>query len=111
MYYRLRQYDVNGASEGFGTISVECASGDPGFSINPNPAGATVAIVVSGSLGEAKTFFSISDVNGRLIQQIDYVKENGKLLNVNLEEYAPGTYLIQMVSDDQVIQIERLIKQ
>lgn len=111
VYYRLRQYDLNGASEGFGTISVECTSGELGFSINPNPASATVAIAISGDLGDAKTFFTISDVNGRHIQQIDYVKENGKLLNVNLEEFAPGTYLIQMVSEDEIIQVERLIKQ
>lgn len=111
MYYRLRQYDMDGASKGFGTISADCSVQDLGFSINPNPAGATVAISITGDVNNAKTYFSITDVNGRLIQRIDYVKENGNLINVGLGEFSPGCYIIQMVSDDQTIQVERLIKQ
>lgn len=110
-YYRLKQFDVNGDSEDFGVVSAECLSDQIGFTLNPNPAQALVAIELYGNVSAENTYFTFTDLNGKLIKQIDFTGETGNILNVDLEEFAPGCYLIRMVSDDQTVQMERLIKQ
>ena len=110
VYYRVKQYDLDGGSDDFGVVSAECLSDETGFSINPNPAEAMVAIELYGDFSNENTHFSFTDLNGKLIKRIDYHASNGKVLNVDLDELAPGCYLIRMVTDDQTVQMERLIK-
>ena len=110
LYYRLRQYDLNGASEEHGTITLECNESELGFNINPNPASATIAISVHGDIDKESTYFTFTDLNGRLIKQIDFAEGNGKLLNVNIEQLSSGYYIIRMVRDGQSIQMERMVK-
>jgi hypothetical protein len=110
LYYRLRQYDLDGASEGHGTIALECNEGALGFNINPNPASSTVAISVHGDIDKESTYFTFTDLNGRLIKHIDFTEGNGKLINVNIELLPSGYYIIRMFRDGQSIQMERMVK-
>jgi hypothetical protein len=110
VYYRLKQYDLDGSSQDFGVVSEECLSDRTGFSINPNPAEALVAIELYGDFSNENTHFTFTDLNGKLIKRIDYHASNSKVLNVDLEKFAPGCYFIRMVTDDQTVQMERLIK-
>ena len=45
------------------------------------------------------------------MKKINYSKESGKLLNIDLEGMATGCYIIKMISEDKIIQPVRLIKQ
>lgn len=110
VYYRFRQCDLNGTSEGYGTVTLECENGELGFNINPNSASATVAISVHGDVDEESIYFTFTDLNGRLIKQINFSEGNGKLLNVNIEQLPSGYYIIRMVKDGQSIQMERMVK-
>jgi hypothetical protein len=111
VYYRLKQFDLNGTFEVFGSISVECKADLIGFDVHPNPAGSNVTIVLYGEIPEGSTSLSFFDIQGKEVKKINYSKETGKLLNVDLEGMATGCYIIKMVSGDKIIQPVRLIKQ
>ena len=59
---RLKQFDLNGTFEVFGSISVECKADIIEFDVHPNPAGSNVTIVLYEELPEGSTSLSFFDI-------------------------------------------------
>lgn len=111
VYYRLKQVDVNGESELFGPTVAQCLSDVNDFVLFPNPAGNQVTILLNGEFEESNTYFSFWDVNGKIIKTIDYSKQLGKLIQVDLSDFEPGVYFVQLHNDKNDIKIVKFVKQ
>lgn len=111
IYYRLKQVDLNGQSKAFGPVSAQCISDDNGFVIFPNPAGNNVTILMNGEFIEENTYFSFWDVNGMVVKTVNYSKESGKLISVDLNDLEPGVYFVQMYDGQQTNKFVKFVKQ
>jgi hypothetical protein len=111
VYYRLKQYDTDGNNETFGPVTVSCEMKEIGFLAHPNPTSAEITVTMFGELDESSTVISFFDVQGKEVKKIQYTKETGRIITVDLEGLATGCYIIQMRSGDEIMQPIRIIKQ
>jgi hypothetical protein len=109
IYYRLNQFDLDGAKEQFGPISVECGSIENGFKLFPNPAGNNVTAIFTGEISEGSTSLSFYDLNGKVVKKVDYQKD--KIMNISLDEISPGCYFVRMENGFETIETVKFIKQ
>jgi hypothetical protein len=109
IYYRLQQFDQDGASKQYGPVSVSCSDGQNSWEVFPNPAGNEVTILLKGDYAAEFTQIHITDINGKSMQVIQY--EQGQLITVDLRSYAPGVYIVRLKDGEQNNQFVRLVKQ
>ncbi len=101
MYYRLRQFDYNGASELFKTVVVELQENTM-FTATPNPANDVITIHLPENIRSAN--LSIINAQGQLIDS--YIAEDN--FKINTQELKAGIYYVQL-STDRIVQ-NRLIR-
>lgn len=111
LYYRLKQVDMNGQFETFGPVTANCLSGENGFVLFPNPAGEHVTIQLNGAFDDESTYLSFEDMNGKIIKKIMYSEQTGKLLNIDIKDFAPGVYVVRLIIGSENTQVLRLIKE
>jgi hypothetical protein len=111
IYYRLNQFDNNGASKVYGPISAECLNEQLDFEVFPNPAGTDVTVVLHGEHQEGETSIHITDINGKEVKTIFYSEQVGKLISVDLRNLEQGIYIVRLVNGEENNQFVRLIKQ
>jgi hypothetical protein len=109
IYYRLQQFDQDGASKQYGPVSVSCSDGQNSWEVFPNPAGSEVTILLKGDFAAESTQIHIADINGKSMQVIQH--EQGQLITVDLRSYAPGVYIVRLMDGEQNNQFVRLVKQ
>lgn len=95
IYYRLNQFDNDGASKMYGPTSAACMSEFNGFELFPNPAGSEVSILLHGEF-EDGTEITFTDMNGKEVKKIHYHESAGKLMNVDLRNLEPGVYIVKL---------------
>ena len=77
IYYRLLQYDYDGAVETYSTIMSNCSSDDAVFMTFPNPSVDAFTVVVNDELLNGANTLTISDASGKVIYSIAIELENG----------------------------------
>lgn len=77
----------------------------------PNPVTDHLQILFT-SVESANTIIRISDMNGRLLKEIQtQAFEGSNNLRIEMDDYAAGTYQVQIAQNDNVIFKEKFIKQ
>lgn len=96
-YYRLIQFDNDGATKTYSTIMTNCASDEAVFMTFPNPSKDAFTVVVNDELLIGTNVLNISDASGKLIYSIAVELENGSgsfaLDDLDLPE---GLYYLQL---------------
>lgn len=106
-YYRLKQTDFDGQFEYFDIKSVDF-EGNTRVVVYPNPA--TNNVVINTTIQDEVTV-QIFNLTGQLVYQNNQRIDNQ--LNVNLADFANGTYLVRVTNSETqaVIYQDKLIKQ
>jgi hypothetical protein len=101
-YYRLKQVDLDGNTEYFGPIAMDCNTRKNFMDVFPNPtsAGFTVEIFTQDKL--SNTTLAIYDISGKLVD----LKEVNCVFGVNSFTFSkgimePGTYIIVLEGKDK----------
>jgi len=76
-YYRLLQYDNDGAMKMYNTIMANCSSDEAVFMTFPNPSADAFTVVVNDKLLSGSNVLNITDASGKLIYSIAVDLENG----------------------------------
>lgn len=87
-------------------VSVDELDQDDALSIYPNPAASSITIETSATPSN-NTFVTINNMNG---QQIIYQQISEKQTKMDVSSLPKGVYFVK-VSNDQIVQVERIIKQ
>jgi hypothetical protein len=77
MYYRLNQYDYDGALKTYNPIMSNCTSDETVFITFPNPSVDAFTVVVNDELLSGTNVLTISDASGKAIYSIAIELENG----------------------------------
>lgn len=109
LYYRLIQVDFDGASTPSDIISVNCETNTSDFLLVPNPANDQVTLIFADSKSEGQNRIVFTDVNGRVVKQID-LESQSSTLDVGISELSPGCYFVQLQKNNSIEKVIRLIK-
>lgn len=96
-YYRIKQVDFDGRSGLSPTRNVSFGDDTNMFVISPNPATDKITITVSG--GKPSTFNIYTAVG----EKVGTFKATGPVTNYNVNRLSKGMYLLQAVSEEQVM--------
>lgn len=109
-YYRLSQYDIDGASKVYDIVSTNCsAENELAMVAYPNPSNGQFTLKIENAHG-GKYNISFKDLHGKEINQQCIQLENGttilKLISTNLQQ---GVYLLQLIQVGNVLQQQKLV--
>jgi hypothetical protein len=99
VYYRLSQYDIDGASKVYDIISTNCsAENELAMVAYPNPSNGQFTVKIENALG-GKYDLTITDMQGKAIEQQNIQLETGTtVVKLNPIGLKPGVYLLQLVN-------------
>lgn len=103
-YYRLKQTDIDGSSSYSKIVSVQNVA-EESIVAFPNPMNGDILNVQWKS--DSSVELTVSDINGRLILNLNDLNSQQEVLNVS--DWNSGVYFVSIVSDVQVETV-RLIK-
>ncbi|MFM9950519.1 MAG: T9SS type A sorting domain-containing protein [Saprospiraceae bacterium] len=101
-YYRLKQVDADGKFEYSTIIAVENAN-ESRIQIYPNPANSEIYIDAP---NEHITYL-IKNVTGRMVQTGDIMFDQA----INISALPVGVYFMEIMEEDRVLGVERVVKQ
>jgi hypothetical protein len=113
IYYRLTQFDFDGASETFNIASVNCGSDDlsQGLKVYPNPSSDEFYIEYNNTTSEEQLVMTISDLNGNTIYLENKNCEKGsntfQLKNLTV---SPGIYFIEVRIGETISRVKHSIR-
>ena len=113
IYYRLTQFDFDGASETFNIASVNCGSDNPsqGLKVYPNPSSDEFYIEYNNTTSEEQLELMLSDLNGNTIYLENKNCEKGsntfQLKNLTV---APGIYFIEVRIGETISRVKHSIR-
>jgi hypothetical protein len=106
-YYRLSQYDIDGASKVYDVINVNCSGSSKGyFSTYPNPTTGAFQVVLNNKELVGTSVLNIMDTKGSSIlhRAVD-VKAGINLFSVQDLQLAPGIYYISITNGDKTTEV------
>jgi len=104
-YYKLEQADYNGEIKELGIRFLSFSLSDLTLTLYPNPAKKQVTV----RFGDKQiTAVTLSDTNGRLLQQVP-VKSMDNMINLSLEDYPAGIYIVRL-SGKNGMEVRKVIK-
>jgi len=106
-YYRLSQYDIDGASKVYDVINVNCSGSSKGyFSTYPNPTTGAFQVVLNNKELVGSSVLNIMDTKGSSIlhRAVD-VKAGINLFSVQDLQLAPGIYYISITNGDKTTEV------
>jgi len=106
-YYRLSQYDIDGASKVYDVINVNCSGSSKGyFSTYPNPTTGAFQVVINNKELVGSAVLNIMDTKGTSIlhRAVD-VKAGINLFSVQDLQLAPGIYYISITNGDKTTEV------
>lgn len=110
-YYRLKQSDKDGAIQQYGPIIASCLEAENGFDLFPNPAGSNVTLVLHGQYLKENLKIIFTDMNGKIVKNIEYKEQEGNVMPIDIEQLEPGMYLVQLLDGTSKSEIIRMVKQ
>ena len=108
VYYRLSQYDIDGALKVYDIVSTNCfAENELAIVTYPNPSNGQFTVKIENAVGGSYTL-GITDVQGKAIEQQMIQLETGTtVVKLNPIGLKPGVYLLQLVN---TVTIEKQLK-
>jgi hypothetical protein len=99
VYYRLSQYDIDGASKVYDIVSTNCsAENELAMVAYPNPLNGQFTVKIENAIGGSYTL-GITDLQGKTIEQRMIQLETGTtIVKLNPIVLKPGVYLLQIVN-------------
>jgi hypothetical protein len=99
VYYRLNQYDIDGASKVYDIVSTNCsAEKELSLMAYPNPSNRQFTVKIENAVGGSYTL-GITDMQGKAIEQQNIQLETGTtVVKLNPIGLKPGVYLLQLVN-------------
>jgi hypothetical protein len=110
VYYRLVQYDYDGASEILGVVQSDCnnnAESVASVDVSPNPFRDYVNINLNNFNTDSKVVYEIVDQYGRVLVTEEITSTS--LKTIFLQNLKPGLYMLRVI-DGQMIYINKIIK-
>ncbi|MCI4667498.1 MAG: T9SS type A sorting domain-containing protein [Bacteroidia bacterium] len=108
LYYRLRQVDIDGSFVYSEVVDVLISGAiEPELNLYPNPATEFLNVQMNVS-GTSKFQLTIYDQLGKIHLIRHHVKFEQASLNLDLPKLLAGTYILQLVSEDQAIQTSKI---
>lgn len=100
-YYRLNQYDLDGVSEQFGPISINCLESNGGyFSIFPNPSSTSFTILINNELLVGDAIMLITNDLGKEVYTKNITVLPGiNLFNIESLDINSGIYYLSVVNN------------
>ena len=68
------------------------------MNVYPNPANASAYLELSGAVNETNLDVTITDISGRIIDRIKWNALQSRVLNLDLNKYNSGSYVVNVVS-------------
>ncbi|MFN3402984.1 MAG: glycosyl hydrolase [Cytophagaceae bacterium] len=101
LYYRLKQYDLDGTFYYSNIVSVKNESSLM-ISVRPNPVSSNLEVFIDGHGREAFTI-EVNDVSGRLVKTkfFDRADDLGAI-SIDFSDLPSGTYLLRLIGSDMV---------
>jgi hypothetical protein len=96
-YFRLNQFDLNGASTTYGPISVNCQNTNSHWSVFPNPSSSELQLQITCDKPIGASTIQVVDLGGKIVFQtgIDLVQgQNHKMVQV--ADLAQGVYTLRI---------------
>lgn len=97
VYYRLKMVDINGSFTYSNILLIKNSKGAV-ITVYPNPAKDMVVVNVTDKT-LLNTIAQLSDVNGKLLQQIPLVQT---VTTININQYQKGVYLLRLANGETV---------
>lgn len=107
-YYRLIQVDLNGDQYEKHPIFVDCAEESVTVTVFPNPTTSSFVLNISGAISPSSLSFSIVDITGKWIDSQELQVEAGVNTFLYDRDLAPGTYVVQVQTADE-LQLLKLV--
>jgi hypothetical protein len=106
-YYRLKQVDFDGAYSYSDIKSVNFTDSEEQVHFYPNPSSGVVHIT---NLNSFKDYvINFYDLTGKLMVSKNTTHQNN--FTFSAQELASGLYIIQILTDDQIVLVEKFIKE
>ncbi len=99
VYYRLNQFDIDGASKVYDIVSTNCsAEKELEMVAYPNPSNGQFTVKIENAVGGSYKL-GITDMQGKAIEQQNIQLETGTtVVKLNPIGLKPGVYLLQLVN-------------
>jgi hypothetical protein len=100
-YYRLVQVDLDGASEIYGPISVDCEISESSMTVYPNPTNNDFTVLIQTTESFENATIELVDLSGRAVE----VKEMNILpgstqVRFETKGIMPGTYIVRIKGEN-----------
>lgn len=99
-YYRLKQVDFDGTVKYFPWQAVECHANHEQALVFPNPSTDHAYLQLPAYLNEFETSIFITDISGKLIQEFHLPIGYEQLVDLDLNTWSKGSYLISIVTSE-----------
>lgn len=98
-YFKLVQVDFDGAEMSYGPISLSCGEALSEFIVYPNPANHQFTVQVNLPTAE-NAEINLLDVTGKLVAKREVLLKAGvSQVLFDSDDYAKGTYVVQIISE------------
>lgn len=110
VYYRLKQFDLNGASRTYNPISLDCEQSPVDFTLYPNPNDGNFSISLSGPELNGKITATLLSSEGKLIEtkETDFAGSAG-ILEFSRSMLSAGIYFVSVSDGNDISQTIRMV--
>jgi Tfp pilus assembly protein PilX len=110
VYYRLLQFDYDGASEILGVVQSNCSDNIESVAsvdVSPNPFRNDLNISLNNFNTDSKVVYEIVDMYGRVLVSEEIIGTSHK--TIYLQNLKPGLYMLRVIDGDKVF-VNKIIK-
>lgn len=108
-YYRLQQFDYDGAFEYSNIIVLEYEK-KGSFTLFPNPTRSTINLVINSISERERVQINVFDVLGQLLLQKNVeLLEDSNTIDLDVSSFPTGTYEV-VLTDGETISVEKFVK-
>jgi len=112
-YYRLVQVDINGKSQIFDPIAVNCAGnglGENNIHVYPNPTNADFIVEITVDRAYDQAVISFTDMVGKTLTTKNIALAEGKnQFTFSSDKLSPATYNIKVTAGDALLPVKKLV--
>jgi hypothetical protein len=112
VYYRLTQFDFDGASETFNIASIDCGSAlSESLKVYPNPSVTDFYIDFNNTTNEKNLTITITDLTDNLIYtELENCEKGSNNFHIKALNASPGIYFIEVTVGDTVSRVKHCIR-
>jgi hypothetical protein len=112
VYYRLTQFDFDGASETFNIASIDCGAAlSESLKVYPNPSVSDFYIDFNNTTNEKNLTITITDLTGNLVYtELENCEKGSNNFHIKALNASPGIYFIEVTIGDAVSRVKHCIR-